>query len=136
MGIDYVVNTQDEDLVARVMEITGGRGADIAVECAGVEKAINDCMASLKKCGEFVGLGAIHSGAPIGLDYNTQFSRELRISYASSTTPSAWSKTLRLTEEGKINLKALVTHAMDLEDWEEGFKKVLNREAIKVVFHP
>lgn len=136
LGADGVINTNEEDLVERVMELTGGRGVDVAVECAGVESAILGCFQSLKKHGEYVALGAMHSGELQKLDYNALFSRELRISCACSTTPSAWNKSLRLVEERKIRLGELVTHTMKLEDWEAGFEKVLNREAIKVVFHP
>lgn len=136
LGSDYIINTQDENLYERCMEITGGRGIDIAVECSGVEAAIKDCIAVLKKAGEYVALGAIHSGKHVDFDYNSLFGRCIRINSSCSTSPSSWNKTLRLVEEKKINLGALVTHTMDLDDWEEGFTKVENREAIKVVFHP
>jgi NADPH:quinone reductase-like Zn-dependent oxidoreductase len=32
-GADHVVATEEEDLVARVLEITGGRGADVVYDC-------------------------------------------------------------------------------------------------------
>jgi NADPH:quinone reductase-like Zn-dependent oxidoreductase len=32
-GADHIVATEEEDLAARVLEITGGRGADIAYDC-------------------------------------------------------------------------------------------------------
>lgn len=136
LGADAVINSNEEDVVERVMELTGGRGVDVAVECAGVESAILACLQALKKHGEYVALGAMHSGVLSQLDYNDIFAKEIRINCACSTTPASWSKTLRLVEEKKAHLAELVTHTMKLEDWEEGFQKVLNREAIKVVFHP
>ena len=136
LGADYTVNSQKEDLYERVMEITGGRGADVAVECAGVEKAIQDCFRCLKKSGEYMALGAMHHGVMKEFDYNVPFSKEIRMNTSCSTIPSSWNKALRLVEEGKIVLGDLVTHTLPLDQWEEGFEKVANREAIKVVFHP
>ena len=39
MGAQYVVDPMNEDLIARGMEITGGRGYDIIFDAAGVPKA-------------------------------------------------------------------------------------------------
>jgi threonine dehydrogenase-like Zn-dependent dehydrogenase len=33
MGADYVININDEDPLERIMEITGGRGIDVSVDC-------------------------------------------------------------------------------------------------------
>jgi len=47
-GATHVINGRDEDIVARIMEITGGRGVNNALEAAGVPDMVLtmlDCMA-------------------------------------------------------------------------------------------
>ena len=35
LGADYVINGKEEDTVARIRELTGGKGADLGIETAG-----------------------------------------------------------------------------------------------------
>ena len=43
LGADYVIDGRKEDVVARVMEITG-KGADYVMDCAGNETTVNDAV--------------------------------------------------------------------------------------------
>lgn len=47
-GAHDVVNPAEEDLAARVLEITGGKGADIAYDAAGVAVAVGQALDSLR----------------------------------------------------------------------------------------
>ena len=52
-GATHVINGRNEDVVARVMEITGGKGANFALESAGVPDMVStmlDCMARDGTC--------------------------------------------------------------------------------------
>ena len=57
LGADVAVDSQTEDLVARVMELTGGRGADLVVEASGSEAGINNAIACLRVGGRMTILG-------------------------------------------------------------------------------
>ncbi|WP_207908602.1 zinc-dependent alcohol dehydrogenase family protein [Pseudonocardia endophytica] len=58
-GAHHVVNSADGDTVAAIKEITGGKGATAAVECAGAPSARVEAVRSLAPWGRcaYVGLG-------------------------------------------------------------------------------
>ena len=41
LGADVVVNSREEDPVAKVKALTGGRGADVVVEAAGTAESLS-----------------------------------------------------------------------------------------------
>ena len=53
-GLDYAVNGTKTDPLKAVMEITGGRGADVVVDMAGSADSVNLCSAAVKHNGIMV----------------------------------------------------------------------------------
>ena len=53
------VNTKEEDFVAKVMELTEGRGADVCIDCAGFSATVDSCLSCARPAGMviIVGLG-------------------------------------------------------------------------------
>ena len=47
LGADHAINYRTEDFVARVKEITGGRGVDVSIECVGSPATFGTCLESL-----------------------------------------------------------------------------------------
>lgn len=138
LGIHYTINSQKEDIAQRIQEITGGKGVDAAFECAGVESSIQACLHALKRRGTYVWMGVLHNeSGTIPLRYNYLLGdQELKVTASRSTTPSAWNKALKIAAEGKVQIKPLISFVYPFEQYEEGFKKCLSREAIKVVLKP
>lgn len=52
--VDTVVDSINEDVPARCKELTGGKGVDVVFDCAGVEPAMLNGMASLKVQGLYM----------------------------------------------------------------------------------
>ena len=136
-GVDHIINSTEENVEARVMELTQGRGVDIALECSGTVPAMENCFASLKHSGLYIWLAPHHHGVEYNLPLTDFFiRRQLRVAGARSSTPAAWDKALRLVRQGKIHAQELVSCILPLEDWERGFQMVEDREAIKVILDP
>ena len=55
LGADFVVNVRQESLARRVAEITGGRGADSVLECAGGPTSMQEALESVKRGGRIGG---------------------------------------------------------------------------------
>ncbi len=51
VGADKVINNRKEDAVARIMELTGGKGANLIVEASGSEKALRESIKVVTRYG-------------------------------------------------------------------------------------
>ena len=61
LGADYVINVKNENVVSKVREITGGKGVDYVVECAGAPSGINEAAQMVNRGGKIC-LAAFPSG--------------------------------------------------------------------------
>ncbi|KSU75453.1 (R,R)-butanediol dehydrogenase / meso-butanediol dehydrogenase / diacetyl reductase [Pseudarthrobacter enclensis] len=133
---DHVLDPSKEDVPARVRELTGGAGADVAFECAGVN-AVLDTMLDAVRPGAVVVNVSIW-GAPATIDMQKIVLKEIdlrgTIAYVRDH-PAV----IRMVQEGKVDLKPFITGRIALEDLvEQGFDTLINHKdtAVKVLVHP
>jgi hypothetical protein len=62
MGATHTINSGKEDAIAKVMELTGQRGVDCAIEAVGVEPTWNTCQSIVKEGGHLANVG-VHGKA-------------------------------------------------------------------------
>jgi alcohol dehydrogenase len=137
-GADLAVNNGNEDAVARVMELTGGLGADVAVEAVGVPETFELCAELIRPGGRLANVG-VH-GHPATLHLERLWIRDVLITTGlvdTSTTP----KLLRLIAEGRLDPTAFATHRFELDEAMEAydvFADAAATNALKVVLsaHP
>lgn len=134
LGVDRVVNIEKEDLNQVVGELTRGRGVDVVLECSGAEAAVNSGMNILKQRGRFTQVGLF--GGKINVNFDLMTMKEIHVEGTLSHTKASWLRGIRLVEEGKINLKPLITHKYPLIEWEKAFETFQKRKCIKVVLVP
>ncbi|BCW18436.1 2,3-butanediol dehydrogenase [Arthrobacter sp. NtRootA9] len=133
---DHVLDPSKEDVPARVRELTGGAGADVAFECAGVN-AVLDTMLDAVRPGAVVVNVSIW-GAPATIDMQKLVLKEIdlrgTIAYVRDH-PAV----IRMVQEGKVDLKPFITGRIALDDLvEQGFDTLINHKdtAVKVLVHP
>ena len=137
-GADVAVNNGNEDAVARVMDLTGGLGADVAVEAVGVPETFEVCAELIRPGGRLANVG-VH-GHPATLHLERLWIRDVLITTGlvdTSTTP----KLLRLIAEGRLDPTAFATHRFELDEAMEAydvFADAAATNALKVVLaaHP
>ena len=137
-GADVAINNGNEDAVARVMELTGGLGADVAVEAVGVPQTFELCAELIRPGGRLANVG-VH-GHPATLHLERLWIRDVLITTGlvdTSTTP----KLLRLIAEGRLDPTAFATHRFELDEAMEAydvFADAATTNALKVVLaaHP
>ena len=61
LGADDVVDFRDGDPVAAIMDLTGGRGVDVAIEALGTQATFENCLRVLRPGGTLSSLG-VYSG--------------------------------------------------------------------------
>ncbi len=135
LGVDHVVNLQQQDPVAMCMELTDGRGADLVVECSGAPPAITSTPDYLRKLGRICAVG-LTGKRPVQFDWDAAQTKVLTIYFNMSTTYTSWDRAISMIALGKVNADAITTHVLPLERWEEGFEAIENMSALKVVLKP
>jgi alcohol dehydrogenase len=132
-GADVAINNGSEDAVARVMSLTGGLGADVAVEAVGVPETFELCADLIRPGGRVANVGVHGSCATLHLE--KLWIRDVMITTGlvdTVTTP----KLMRLIEGGRLDPTVFATHHFGLAETEEAydvFAAAADTHALKVV---
>jgi alcohol dehydrogenase len=112
-GADLTVNNGVEDAVAYVKDVTGGRGADVAIEAVGVPDSFELCTSLVRPGGHVANIG-VH-GKPATLHLESLWIRNITVTTGlvdAYSTPTL----LRLIESRQIDAARFVTHRFELDD--------------------
>jgi L-iditol 2-dehydrogenase len=136
LGADCTVDVNTQDPVAVVRRITGGLGADVVIEASGALGAPQQAVEMVKRGGKILFLGFY--SAPVTFDLSSAIRDDVTLYTTRGEGAGAIRRALSLAAQGKIRGRDLVTHHFPLEDIQEGFRVVREREGdpIKVVFVP
>ncbi|MFB1099351.1 MULTISPECIES: zinc-binding dehydrogenase [Terribacillus] len=135
LGIDYVINVQEESLEEIISGLTDGYGADVVFECSGAIPAARQGLSLLRKKGQYAQVG-LFAEAAIPFDMEQVIQKELKIIGSRSQKPADWEPSLHLMESGAVDAAALVTHIFDITEWEKAYQLIKSGEAIKVLLTP
>jgi alcohol dehydrogenase len=112
-GADLTVNNGSDDAVAFVQSVTGGRGADAAIEAVGVPGSFELCT-SLVRPGGYVANIGVH-GKPATLHLESLWIRDITITTGLVDATST-ATLLRLIEAHQIDAARFVTHRFGLNE--------------------
>jgi L-iditol 2-dehydrogenase len=132
LGVDVIVDVQQENLEEVVLKHTNGYGVDKLFECSGAVPALNQGLPLVKKKGTFVQVG-IFANKMNPLDQESIIQREINYVGTRSQKPSSWHIALKLLKENKINTDKMITKVVPLNEWRQGFEAVLSGDEIKVI---
>ena len=133
LGADFLVNVRQESLARRVADITGGKGADSVLECAGGPTSMQEALESVKRGGR-IGVVAWYAG-PVEMDMNLAVRSNVRIYAARGEGGMNSGRSLALMSAGKLDADAIITHRFALDAVHEAFHTYVDRigNALKVV---
>ncbi|MDX3659568.1 zinc-dependent alcohol dehydrogenase family protein [Streptomyces sp. ID05-26A] len=131
-GADVTVGTAEE--AERVIgELTGGLGADVAIEAVGVPETFELCARLVRPGGHVANVG-VH-GKPATLHLESLWIRNVTITTGlvdTSSTPTL----LRMVAAGRIDGERFITHRFALDEMEQAYEVFENAGdtgALKVV---
>lgn len=132
LGADEVINSRSQDVVERVMELTGGMGADIVFEASGTSACTAMAPKLTMRGGVITLIGCTHGETPF--EFYQIIEKEISIKPIfryRNNYPTA----VKALAEGKVNLEQLVTKEFPLEQAKEAFDAALhdNQNNIKVM---
>lgn len=133
-ALEEVIDVSAVDPVARILELTGGRGPDVVFECAGAIPATQQSLALVRKGGTVVIPGVcLH---PVETLISSIPLRELTVKGTVFFYSAEFATALKLINEKRIDGASLITSVMPLEDIDEAFKKAASGEGGKILLRP
>jgi 2-desacetyl-2-hydroxyethyl bacteriochlorophyllide A dehydrogenase len=136
LGADRVINAREEDPVAAVKSLVGPAGADIVIEASGAVQAPQQCVEMVRRAGRLVFLAFY--AHKVTFDMTLAIQNDVTLFTSRGEGGANVKRALSLAAQGKIRGRDLVTHHFALDQINEGFRVVRERDGdpMKVVFVP
>ena len=132
-GADVVINNSREDALTVVHELTGGLGADVAIEAVGTPATFELAVSLIRPGGHIANIG-VH-GKPATLHLEQVWGRDVTITTGLVDTYST-PTLLRLGASHQLDVSKFVTHHFEMSEMMEAydtFAKAADTGALKVV---
>jgi len=139
LGADHALDFTAGDPVPRIMELTNGRGVDVAVEALGRQETFEWCMRVLKPGGVLSSLGVYSGKLELPVDAFAAGLGDHTI--VTTLCPGGKERMRRLMiilESGRLDLRPLVTHRFSLDQIEDAYELFANQRdgVLKVAITP
>ena len=133
-GATDVVAERGEEGIAKVRELTGGRGTSAVLECVGHLPAYEQALAVVRAGGVISRVGVPqYSDAPAGFDL---FGRNITLTGGPGAQRPYIEELLPEVLDGRIEPGRVFDRTVGLDDTPEGYRAMDSREALKVLVRP
>ncbi|MEO8257305.1 MAG: alcohol dehydrogenase catalytic domain-containing protein [Acidobacteriota bacterium] len=138
-GANVTLNTQDGDPVPEIKRLTGGRGADVAIEALGRQETFENALRSIRPGGTLSSLG-VYSGKLVA-PYDAFYAGLGDQKIVTTLCPGGHERMRRLmamVEHRRVDLTPLVTHRFRLDQIHEAFELFSHQQdgVLKVALYP
>ena len=135
LGATDLIDPTDGDPVEQIQAATGGRGADYAFEALGNTDVMLQAYNAVRPAGTVVVVGLAPMDAvfsiPAGMFLTER--KLLGSMYGSSEVRRDFQRYIALVENGRLDIGAMVTRTIGLDDINEGFRSMEAGEVIRSV---
>jgi alcohol dehydrogenase/L-iditol 2-dehydrogenase len=133
-GATIIINSKIEDPLKKIMSLGDGYGADLVADTAGISETLKLSMHAVRPAGQITKIGwGIN---PVNFSLDPIVAKSVTLKGHFSHTWDVWEKCLTLMSKKMIDLNKLITHEFTIDKWEEAFRLIENKKALKVVLKP
>jgi len=134
LGADVTVNIDEEDPMKVVSGLTDGAGADVFIECSGSPSAVRSGFQLVRRGGQYTQIGL--TGRRFELDFDNVAYKEITVRGSLGQSWRYWKRGLKMLSEGQVKTEPLISDILPVQQWKEAFRKVENKEGLKVILRP
>jgi threonine dehydrogenase-like Zn-dependent dehydrogenase len=139
MGADVVLDPAVVDVPAEVRRLTGGHGADVAIEALGIQQTFESALRSLRPGGTLSSLGVYSGKLQVPYDAFAAGLGDHRI--VTTLCPGGkerMERLMRVVASGRFDPLPLITHRMSLDEIGAAYDLFSNRRdgVLKVAIRP
>lgn len=139
VGADVTINFKEKDPVAAIMELTKGRGVDVAIEALGTEQTLQSCLRVIKPGGTLSSLGVYSKDLQIPLDaFYAGLADQTLITTLCPGGKERMRRLMEIISHRRVDLKSMVTHRFKLDQILEAYYVFANQRdgVLKVAITP
>ena len=134
---DEIVCAGEVDVVQAILDLTNGRGVDVAITATAAGVAQEQAVSYVARQGRISFFGGLPKDNPvIALDSNLVHYRELTIIGANGSSPQHNKDALARIASGDVPVNDLITHRLPLDEVHRAIEIVKGGEGIKVTIEP
>lgn len=123
LGADDTINYHEADPVERIMELTGGRGVDVAIEALGTQQTFESCLRVLKPGGVLSSLGVYSGKLALPVDaFAAGLGDHAIVTTLCPGGKERMRRLLNVVASGRTDLTHLVTHRFKLDQIEQAYE--------------
>lgn len=122
LGAEHVLSPADTDVAAAVRELSGGRGAHAAFDCAGLPVTLSTALEALRPRGTIINV-AIRAEPVPQVDLNLYLYKEATLVSSIAYQDKDWEEVIEALGQGRVNPEMMVTSKIQMQDLvEKGIK--------------
>lgn len=117
-----------DEVVAAVLEATGGRGADAVVDAVGSDATMDTAFAAVRSSGTISVVG-IHGLEPYPLPLLMGTFRSITLRMTTAPVHATWRDLVPMVVDGRLDTSGIFTHSYPLDDAATAYAAVAARTA-------
>jgi len=126
LGASHVINASETDPVKVIMELTGDKGCDLAIETAGTEITTNQMIQAVKKGSNIVLVG--YGNSNMSLDMSLALDKEVTFKTVFRYR-HIYPMAIDAAASGKINLEGVVTNIFEFDNIQSAMESCVKNKA-------
>ena len=113
LGVRYTVYSGREDTAAKVSEYTGGRMAELVMECSGANPAVRSALDLVSNAGRITLTGWPKKETPLPTDVITKKEVDIR---GARTSANEFEEAIDLIHTGKVDARKILTKVVTIKE--------------------
>lgn len=133
MGADIIINSKEEDAVAKVRELTDGRGADVVFCTVAISEIAKKSVDMAGKNGRVVFYSSFHPDLPVEVSPNKIHSMEQIITGSVNPQTKDFLIATRLLSLKLIDVSKLISAIVPFDEIETAFEKSIDPSSYRII---
>ncbi len=126
-----------KNLPDKLKEVTGGHLADQVIVCTGATSAAMSAMDCVENGGTILYFAVPDPTVKLPVPINQFWRNEITMRTSYGAAPNDIEDSLRVLATGKLNVKDMITHRLDIREAQEGFRLMAEAgNSLKVILEP
>jgi threonine dehydrogenase-like Zn-dependent dehydrogenase len=139
MGADIVLDPEQVDVVAEVKRLTGGHGADVAIEALGLQVTFENALRCVRPGGTVSSLGVYSGKLQVPYDaFAAGLGDHTIVTTLCPGGKERMERLMRMVDSGRFDPTPLITHRYALAEINAAYDLFMNRRdgVLKVAIRP